>query len=225
MKIRHGDTTILNAKKAAARATYHHGDLRAALIAATEEVLLEHGVEAFSLRAAARRAGVSPAAPAYHFGDAAGLLTEVAIAGFEELTRFLRRWSDKGGKIPQARLRSQGEGYIRFALANRARFQLMFRKDKLKADPRLFAAAEESFACLQTAVCEAMGLPPSANPGPDVMILVLASWSIVHGFAHLLLDGQFDRMAEDRKLDKFLDATIPKLLQTVAVPTRSKPHE
>ena len=64
---------------------YHHGDLKTALIRAADEILAEHGLEGFSLRAAARRAGVSAAAPAHHFGDTAGLLSEVAVLGFDEL--------------------------------------------------------------------------------------------------------------------------------------------
>src|SRR5882757_7165417 len=68
---------------------YHHGDLKTALIRATDEILAEQGLEGFSLREAARRAGVSPAAPTHHFGGAAGLLSEVAALGFIELAKYL----------------------------------------------------------------------------------------------------------------------------------------
>ncbi len=84
-------------KGAAARQRYHHGALKDALVAAAEAILLESGVAGFSLRAAARRAGVSPSAPAHHFGDAAGLLAEVAARGFEELARDLRDAEERGG--------------------------------------------------------------------------------------------------------------------------------
>ena len=66
---------------------YHHGALRQALIDATEALLAEKGADGFSLREVARRAGVSAAAPAHHFGDASGLLTAVATLGFEGLTK------------------------------------------------------------------------------------------------------------------------------------------
>src|SRR6266480_4541178 len=69
---------------------YHHGDLQEALIAATEAILADHGAERFTLREAARRAGVSPAAPSHHFGNAPGLLTEVAIRGYDELAATLK---------------------------------------------------------------------------------------------------------------------------------------
>src|SRR5580704_1626636 len=82
------------------RRRYHHGALRAALVAATEDLLLEQGVAGFTLRKAARRVGVSPSAPAHHFGDAAGLLSEVAILGFDEFARALRQADERGGADP-----------------------------------------------------------------------------------------------------------------------------
>ena len=202
-------------KKAAQRATYHHGDLRLALIVAAEQLLSEQGIEAFSLRAAARRAGVSAAAPAYHFGDAAGLLTEVAILGFQELTRYLIEWTEKGGAEPVARLRSQGQGYIRFALANRARFQLMFRKDKLRASEQLVATATQTYSHLQLAVCRAAHIDEK-DIDANTQASILAAWSLAHGFAHLALDGQFQRMADGEGVDAFFDACIPLVLAQLA---------
>ena len=95
---------------------YHHGALREALILATESLLAERGAEAFSLREVARRAGVSPAAPAHHFGDASGLLTAVATSGFEALSAALEAGDAKGGGDARAALRGQGQAYVRFAL-------------------------------------------------------------------------------------------------------------
>ena len=88
--------------------TYHHGDLRHALIEATESLLAEKGPEGFSLREVARRAGVSAAAPAHHFGDASGLLTAVATVGFDGLAAALREGEARGGRDPRRRLREQG---------------------------------------------------------------------------------------------------------------------
>lgn len=204
-------------QKPAARGRYHHGDLRSALIAAAEQLLTEQGIERFSLRAAARRAAVSPAAPAYHFGDAAGLLTEVAILGFEELNRYLAEWTEKGGANPLVRLRSQGEGYIRFALANRARFQLMFRKDKLGASERLATISMETFSQLKTAVCHVADCVENDND-PKITAVILASWSLVHGFAHLALDGQFNRISAGAGLNDFLDAYVPLVLGQLGAP-------
>src|SRR5262245_25989316 len=107
----------------AAPPKYHHGDLRAALIVAATELLREHGLEAFTLRECARRAGVSHAAPAHHFGDARGLLTACAAAGFEHLADAMEHGAGSAGSDAQARLRAVGAGYIGFALENRALFQ------------------------------------------------------------------------------------------------------
>jgi AcrR family transcriptional regulator len=208
-----------HALDAAHRGSYHHGDLRVALIAAAEQVLAD-GLEHFSLRAAARRAGVSPAAPAYHFGDAAGLLTEVAILGFRELARYLAEWTEKGGSDPLARLRSQGEGYIRFALANPERFHLMFRRDKLSMSERFKAVSMETYSHLQAAVARVASVGPD-EVDPRRMALLLASWSMVHGFAHLALDGQLDPMAEDTGLDGFLQALLPLVLGQLGMPSAS----
>src|SRR4051812_26394436 len=95
---------------------YHHGDLKNALIQAAQALLAERGADDFSLREVARRAGVSPAAPAHHFGDAQGLLTAVATLAFEELTQVLRAGHARGGDDPQLALREQGVEYVQFAL-------------------------------------------------------------------------------------------------------------
>lgn len=193
---------------------YHHGALRDALVAASEAILREKGVEGFTLREAARRAGVSPAAPAHHFGSAAGLLTEVAILGFEALTRYLRDWTAKGGSDPAARLRSQGQGYLRFALDYPARFLLMFRRDRLSAeDPRLKAVGEAAFLELAEAIRAYRGLPTGAPLTPADRTLLMLAWSAVHGVAHLALEGQLDQLAGERPLADFVGDTLAGMLQ------------
>lgn len=205
----------------ARRKTYHHGELRVALIEAAERILAEEGIEAFTLRAAARRAGVSPAAPAHHFGDAAGLLTEVAIAGFRDLVRYLDEWEEKGGEDPLGRLHSQGKGYIRFAFEHRARFQLMFRKDKLHATEALKSAALLAFSRLQSAVCRAAHIEEDRIDAHSFAAM-LAAWSLVHGFAHLALDGQFNRFTGDEDLGGFMDSYVPLVLAQLASPGSMK---
>ena len=103
---------------------YHHGALRAVLIEAAESVIAERGVDRFSLREVARRAGVSPAAPAHHFGDSRGLLTAVAAEAFRRFGDALAE-SDPGG-LRERRIRAQGLAYVRFALAERAKFDTRF---------------------------------------------------------------------------------------------------
>lgn len=194
------------------RERYHHGDLQRALIAAAEAILIERGVEGFTLREAARRAGVSAAAPAHHFGSAAGLLTEVALLGFETLARFLREGAAAGGTDPAARLREQGIGYVRFARAHPARFLLMFRKDRLNwEDGRLRAAGQAAFAELEDAVRAYRGIAAGGPLDRTALTTVLAAWSVVHGFSHLALDGKFDALGGAQAADAFLPEMLAGL--------------
>lgn len=202
------------AKQATAAATerYHHGDLKQALVAAAEEILAEGGIEALTLREAARRAGVSPAAPAHHFGSLAGLLTEVAILGFEALGAELTAGNARGGDDPAARLREQGVGYVRFALAHPGRFLLMFRRDRLlHDDPQLKAAASGAFRALETAVREISG-DRQAPLDRETLSLLLLAWSSVHGFAHLALEGQLGLFRGGGELETFVAKTLPGVM-------------
>lgn len=196
---------------------YHHGGLREALIDAAESILAEKGVEGFSLREAARRAGVSPAAPAHHFGDAAGLLTEVAILGFEGLADALRAGNRRGGNDPAGRLREQGRAYVEYAMARPGRFKLIFRKEKLVCeDERLHRAGSEAFGLLKQAISEVSGRD-ILTFGEQDHAAVLAAWSMVHGFAHLVIDGEFDRMTEGESRAAFVERMLPAVLQWLPV--------
>ena len=179
-------------KRKPARRAYHHGDLRRQLIAATERIIEEHGVDGFTLREAARRVGVSPAAPAHHFKDAKGLLTEVALLGFRDFSKALTAADERGGEDPARRLYEQGKAYVRFALRYPARFQLMFRVDKHdRTNTEFLRVAEQSYGLLEDAIRAATGTPPKQQLDLDGQGLLVAIWSLVHGFAHLALGGEF----------------------------------
>jgi AcrR family transcriptional regulator len=199
--------------------SYHHGRLRQALIAAAEAILAEEGLEALSLRAAARRAGVSPAAPAHHFASLKGLLTEVAILGFEALTEELEKGNARGGADPVARLREQGIGYVRFALSYPGRFLLMFRRERLNQDePHLKEAGQRAFALLEGAVRAIREIAPEQPLDPSARALLLLAWSTVHGFAHLALEGQLDPMAGVLSLEHFVATNLPQVLERMLHP-------
>jgi AcrR family transcriptional regulator len=191
---------------------YHHGALRPALMQAAEEVLAERGTEGFSLREAARRAGVSPAAPAHHFGDAAGLLTAVAACAFRDLGDALDGAAAGGSRAE--RIRNQGIAYVRFALANRARFDLMWRAALLKRDdPDYSAAAGRAFRLLQGAVTGPGG--EAGAPGGPGTAASIACWSVVHGFARLAIDGEFGTDPGDA--EAAADRMLPLVLDHLAV--------
>jgi AcrR family transcriptional regulator len=191
---------------------YHHGNLRAALIRAADEILAEHGLEGFSLREAARRAGVSPAAPTHHFGSSAGLLSEVAVLGFEELAKHLQVDT---AETPGRRLQTQGIGYVRFALTHPGRFHLMFRKDRVSAEHvALQEAGSRALALLEQTI-RAMRVIPDDQPlDSEARAMLLATWSMVHGFAHLMLDGKLAHMYAGATPEELLTGVLPQMLRS-----------
>jgi len=171
---------------------YHHGNLRQALIDAGISLLDEVGWTGLSLRACAARAGVSHAAPAYHFGNLPGLQTALAVVAF---TRFHQTLVDYRAVAPperEAQMRAAGEGYLRFATGNPGLFKLMFGGAELdRNDPELNAAKAKAFAQLGEIV--APFLTQEASEAEDYALRV-SVWSLVHGYAHLLLAGQLDML-------------------------------
>lgn len=169
------------------RGAYHHGSLREALLDAAESLLLAEGLEAFSLRECARRAGVSHGAPAHHFGDARGLLTAFATVGFERLSQRMQQYADAAGPDLSRRLMAVGQAYVDFALDHPAHFRLMFRSDRLNQDdPALQqagAAAAQALAWALSAALVERGV--ATDTLPDRCLL---AWSSVHGLAMLVLD-------------------------------------
>ncbi|MEA3061099.1 MAG: hypothetical protein QOJ94_880 [Sphingomonadales bacterium] len=168
-------------KRDKAQRPYHHGNLKAALIAAAEAVLERDGLAGLSLRAAAREAGVSHAAPRHAVGDLAGLLAELAASGFERLRAGMEA---AAAASPQAPLDALGRCYVRFALANPALFQLMFRHERLEAGrPALIAARRALLDTLRSAT-------PGERDGEERRAALLSAWAQAHGLAMLLIDRQ-----------------------------------
>src|SRR5579859_1596036 len=122
---------------------YHHGDLRPALLRAAVEVIGQVGPAAMSLREVARRAGVSHAAAAYHFGDKAGLLTAVAAQGYRMLAEQFRDAWDTSGSFLEG-----GVAYVRFAVRHRAHFEVMYRPELYRRDDAEIREARAGTAVL-----------------------------------------------------------------------------
>jgi AcrR family transcriptional regulator len=160
---------------------YHHGDLRDALIALTLDALENEGPEALALRGLAKQAGVSGMAPYRHFADKAALLEAVARQGFCELRDELRAVDDESD--PKKALVAFAIVYVRFACARPGLFRLMFGGPPPTPDDQLAADPDTVFGLLTRRVAQ---LAPPAGP----RIAFLACWSIVHGFASLLVSGR-----------------------------------
>jgi AcrR family transcriptional regulator len=159
-------------------ASYHHGDLRAALLRAAAELLEKQGLAALSLREVARRAGVSHNAPYRHFPNREALLAGLAAEGF----RMLADGQASGG-------RERGLAYVRFALEHPQRFRLMFGgvlpigeyAELREEGRRAYQGLEDGFREL----------------GEDARLAAAAAWSLVHGLSNLILDGHFAQAQRD----------------------------
>lgn len=186
-------------------ATYHHGDLRSALLRAVEVLVAEKGAREFSLREAARRAGVSHSAPSHHFGDKEGLLAAFAAEGFLGLTAAFGEVPV--GSDPLDDLRRCGRTYVEFCIAHPAHFDVMFRCGLDKAETDELAGA--GLAAFQ-ALLDRIERAQSAGHGTHLATEELAVyfWSGVHGLASLVIDGTFGTVLGD---SVSLDTAIGRL--------------
>ncbi len=188
---------------------YHHGDLRAALLVAAEQELAERGVEAFSLRQVAKRAGVSHAAPAHHFSDAGGLLTALAAVGFGQFLDTQVAQEALADPNPRARLVASGLGYVTFARARPALFRLMFGSKRPNyADPALGQASNAAFDHL---------VDLTAAAGGQGQEDIAAVWAAAHGVADLLVSGRLKYLSlmppdrEQAMIERIIDRALPAL--------------
>ena len=166
---------------------YHHGDLPNALRCAAAEVIAEKGLGSFSLREVARRAGVSHAAPGHHFGDVRGLLTSLAIEGFEALHGVTTAAAAKQTN-PAEKLIAMGTAYVTLATQRPAHAQVMFRLDIVdQENPELMAAGLRAYTALHDVVDEIMKL--TQGRGADASIEALGTQSTFESALRVLKPG------------------------------------
>ena len=180
-------------------ARYHHGDLRAACLRAAMELLEQDGAAGLSVRAVARRAGVSPGAPYRHYADRDALVSAVAAEGYRELSAYLSA-AHPSPSTPDD-LAAVAVAYVQFALEHPALFRTMF-SDPCDADSseRVSATA---------AIAEYVGaLVRRAFPGADPGALSTAIWAVVHGLAFLHLDGKLDTSTLEAVADRVRAAVL-----------------
>jgi AcrR family transcriptional regulator len=171
------------------RASYHHGDLRRTLIDAALDVIATNGPGQLSLRALARSAGVSHAAPAHHFGDKSGVFTAIATEGFELLHDSQLRTSE--GVDPAETLFPLAVNHVLFAIEHASHYEVMWRNDLYDSgDPALAAARQRVFEVFYQSVAAGTG----ARAPEEFRGAVAAAWSIVHGFATLWLSGNLTEL-------------------------------
>jgi AcrR family transcriptional regulator len=192
---------------------YHHGALRDALLQAAERVLERDGLAGLTLRAVAREAGVSHAAPTHHFGDLTGLVSELAAIGFRQFNAAMAAASS-AGTSPMAKAMARAKAYVAYAQAHPGMYGLMFRTERLDMTrPSLHEAAEASFAGLAGAI----GANRREQIAEGALTLdqaaaIARAWSLVHGFTMLLLDDRLSdivrRSPKGTDVETLLDAML-----------------
>ena len=199
---------------------YHHGDLRSELLAAAELELSENGMESFSLRAVAKRAGVSHGAPAHHFKDAKALLTELAVIGHRRFVETQNAHQAEAKDDPKSQLLAAGLGYLEFALSNCELFRLMF--SSAKPDKSNSALLEASSIAFNKLLDNAREATKAVGGGERAaMKNALASWSMVHGLAELMISDRAELIVPLKKMsqserEEYLGEVISLAIQTEA---------
>ncbi len=190
---------------------YHHGNLRAALLDSALDVLTEGGVAGFSMREAARRAGVSQSAPKHHFGDARGLLGALATRAYRQLCERLEA-VELSGRDVRERVTALALEYVAFARDNRALFDLMWRMTQFDYDDPELAEQKHRALCALDRVLRGTDAAPTSGEDP-ALVQSYAVWSLVHGYTTLALEGAIGEEAADPLANDLL----PAMLQLVDV--------
>ena len=187
---------------------YHHGDLKTALLAEAETILERDGIQALTLRAAARAAGVSHAAPTNHFGDLTGLLSELAAVGFRRFSAMLAA-ARASGDDPASGGRAMGRAYVTFARAHPNLFVLMFRSERLDTTrPALREAMDAAAQALRSA-----SVAPGSAPSPLRVgragggTLVAGAW-LRDAAARRTAGGMIGSLPDGEDADDLLDAVL-----------------
>ncbi len=171
------------------RGTYHHGNLREALVACALDMIGTRGPNGFTLAEVARAAGVSGAAPYRHFRDRNALIAEIARQGFERFANELRAAWDHGRPNPMTAIENCGRAYLAFARREPAFYAAMFEPGfPLEDDPALLTESERAFGVLRQAAEAIVKTLPAAGRPPSLMV-ALHIWSLAHGIASLFIDS------------------------------------
>ncbi len=202
-----------SARTAKEEAPYHHGALRDALLKAAERVLERDGLAGLTLRAVAREAGVSHAAPTHHFGDLTGLVSELAAIGFRQFNATMAAACTPDTPYPGKGM-ARAKAYVAYAQAHPGMYGLMFRTERLDySRASLHEAAETSFSGLASAIAASRQEQiEREHLTLDQAAAIARAWSLVHGFTMLLLDGRLQdilhRLPAGTDAETLLDAML-----------------
>src|SRR4029078_12655606 len=165
-------------RRSSGETPYHHVDLHEELLKAPERVLERDGLAGLTLRAVAREAGVSHAAPTHHFGDLTGLLSELAAIGFRMFNVAMVAARDSE-TLPMMKALANAKAYVAYAQAHPGMYSLMFRNERIDMTrASLHEAASAAFQGLATSA----GASGAETLSLDQAAVIARNWSLVHGF-------------------------------------------
>ncbi|MBL4636140.1 MAG: TetR/AcrR family transcriptional regulator [Kofleriaceae bacterium] len=192
---------------------YHHGDLRQALVDGALELIREGDVGALSLRALARKVGVSYAAPYHHFSDKAELLAELAIDGYQQLYAEMERYQNEQKNDPSSELLAAGRAYLFFAVSHPSHYRVMFSLAHADEHPKVRSVADLCFDRLLENTRAVVGPAQSDEATAKLANMI---WATVHGAATLWNDGLMCSHLGTTDLDIYVEMTTGQLCDLVS---------
>ncbi len=192
------------------RKSYHHGNLAESLLDAVDTIAMKFGMDAVTLRACAKLAGVSPSSAFRHYSDKRDLMTAFAVRALNQMTEALHEASDKAEANGHDPFLAVGSTYVRFAVEKPALFRAMWNEETLYTGKEDYKAASTNLAaCLQGGFASSLA---DADPS-DLSIDETLAWSTVHGLANLMIDGLvYQKLGKKKKLERcesVLAALVP----------------
>jgi AcrR family transcriptional regulator len=199
--------------------SYHHGNLKEALVQAALDLIAQKGPAGFTFAEAARSAGVSPAAPYRHFRDRDELLASIAQRGFEQFEARLSAAWDDGRPDTFTAFDRMGKAYLAFARDEPASYSAMFESGlPTERHPALAAAGERAFAVIRAAAERLAALTPPGVTRPPAMMMALHIWSLSHGIASLFARGDESRRKLPMAAEELLEAGVLIYLRGLGFP-------
>lgn len=194
--------------------TYHHGDLKNALIKAGVEILAREGIGKLSLRKVALKAGVSHTAPYAHFSDKQSLIAAISTEGFQKLSKALDSAIKSHADNPKKQLIESAQTYVKFALANKDIFKIMFSSalEKEKEYPAFVEISQKTFIQVVDIIraCQEAGIIKSGEA--DVLAVII--WGQVHGIISLAIEGQISHtILEKKSLQEIVTQAIEQAIK------------
>lgn len=202
------------------KTSYHHGELRQALIDAARLLINERQGNDFSLSDACRRAGVSTAAPYRHFADKTEIISQVVAQGFVDMTTRFKTAAKEFPQGAQDRIIAVGQVYLTFAIAEPALFRMMFsQKPSLSGDDIVTTKGKACFAYVLNEVIDYCAFHHVHGNAP---MIALQLWTLVHGAASLTIDGDYAKVAPQVDTREMIASGAERLL--FLLPKNSKPR-